>query len=53
MKALAIVAFVLMVLAHPAAAAAVLGAELAICGVLGGLVWRTVRRHPHPYWRTA
>lgn len=53
MKALAIVLAVLLVLAHPAAAAAVLGIELTICGVLGCLVWRTVRRHPHPYWRTA
>jgi hypothetical protein len=52
-KALAIILSVLLVLAHPAAAAAVLGAELAVCTALGWLVWRTLRRHPHPCWRTA
>ena len=36
----------LLVLAHPAAAAAVLGAELAVCGALGWLVWRAARLAP-------
>lgn len=53
MKALAIILAVLLVLAHPAAAAAVLAAELGVCAVLGWLVWRALRQHPYPYWRTA
>jgi hypothetical protein len=53
MKALGLILAVLLVLAHPAAAAAVLGAELAVCGVLGWLAWRTLRRNPYPCWRTA
>lgn len=53
MKALAIVAFALLVLAHPAAAAAALGVELAVCSALGLLVWRIFRARPYPYWRTA
>jgi hypothetical protein len=54
MKALAIVLAVLLVLVHPAAAAAVLTAELAVCAALGWLVWRIVRpgRLYRP-WRTA
>ena len=53
MKAVLIVLAVLLVLAHPTAAAAVLGAELAVCGALGCLIWRASRVRPHPYWRTA
>ncbi len=43
MKAAAIVLAVLLVLAHPAAAVAVLGAELAACAVLTGLIVRALR----------
>lgn len=53
MKALAVVLAVLLVLAHPAATAAVLGGELAVCGALGWMIRRAFRAHPHPYWRTA
>jgi hypothetical protein len=53
MKALAVAVFVLLVLAHPAAAAAILSAELGVCGALGWLVRRALRRHPHPVRRTA
>jgi hypothetical protein len=53
MKALAVIVFVLMVLAHPAAAAAVLGAELAACVVLGWLAWRALRpMRTVPAWRS-
>ena len=38
MKAAAIVLAVLLVLAHPAVAVAVLGVELAACAVLTGLI---------------
>ena len=43
MKAAAIVLAVLLVLAHPAAAVAVLGVELAACAVLAGLILRALR----------
>ena len=43
MKAAAIVLAALLVLAHPAAAVAVLGAELAACAVLAGLIVRALR----------
>jgi hypothetical protein len=43
MKAAAIVLAVLLVLAHPAAAAAVLGAELAACALMLGLILRALR----------
>jgi hypothetical protein len=54
MKALAVISAVLLVLAHPVAAAAVLTAELAVCAAFGWLVWRIVRpgRLSRP-WRTA
>jgi hypothetical protein len=53
-KALAVILAVLLMLAHPAAVIAVLGAELAVCSALGWLVWRIVRpgRLYRP-WRTA
>lgn len=47
MKAAVLALIVALVLAHPAAAAAVVAAELAGCAVLGWLIWRTVRRYPH------
>ena len=53
MKALAVVLAVLLVLAHPVAAAVILGAELAVCGGVGFLIWRASRLCPHPHWRTA
>jgi hypothetical protein len=53
MKALAVILAMLLVLAHPAGAAAVLGVELAVCGGIGCLIWRASRSHSHPYWRTA
>jgi len=53
MKAVLIVLAVLLVLAHPAAAAAILAAELAVCGGVGCLIWRASRVRPYPYWRTA
>jgi len=53
MKAAALVGFLLLVLAHPAAVAAVVAVELASCGLLGWLIWRTARLHPCLYWRTA
>ena len=43
MKAAAIVLAVLLVLAHPAAAVAVLGAELVACAVFTGLIVRALR----------
>jgi hypothetical protein len=43
MKAAALVFAVLLVLAHPAAAAAILGAELAACTLLLGLILRALR----------
>ncbi len=48
MKALMIVLAVLLVPAHPLAAAAVLAAELAACGVPGLLIWRAARFRSHP-----
>jgi hypothetical protein len=51
-KALAIILATLL-LAHPAAAAAVLAAELAVCGGVGCLIWRASRLRPYPHWRTA
>jgi hypothetical protein len=42
-KAAALVLAALLVLAHPAAAVAVLGAEVAACGVLGCLILRALR----------
>lgn len=56
MKALVILLAVALVLAHPAAAAAVVGVELAACGVLGALIWRAlrpVRSYPGRHRRTA
>lgn len=52
MKAVLVILAVLLAVAHPAAAALVLGAELAACTVLGWLAWRALRRHPHPVRRT-
>lgn len=43
MRAAAIVLAVLLVLVHPGAAVAVLGAELAACTVLLGLIVRALR----------
>lgn len=43
MKAAALILAVLLVLAHPAAAVAVVGAELAACGVLGVMICRALR----------
>jgi hypothetical protein len=42
-KALAIVLAVLLVIAHPAAAAAVVAVELAAIAALGIVIWRAVR----------
>lgn len=53
MKALVIVLAVLLVLAHPAAAVAVVGAELSTCCVLGALIWRASRFRPCPHRRIA
>ena len=52
MKAVAIVLAVLLVVAHPAAAVAVLGAELAACAVLTGLIVRALRPLCVPQERT-
>ena len=43
MKAAAIILAVLLVVAHPAAAVAVLAVELAACAVLTGLIVRALR----------
>ena len=43
MRAAALVLAVLLVVAHPAAAVTVLGAELAACAVLCGLIVRALR----------
>ena len=43
MKAAALVLAALLMLAHPAAAVAVLGVELAACAVLAGLIVRALR----------
>lgn len=43
MRAAALVLAALLVLAHPAAAAAVIGAELAACAVLTGVIVRALR----------
>jgi hypothetical protein len=43
MKAAALVLAALLVLAHPAVAVAVLGAELAACAVLTGVIVRALR----------
>lgn len=53
MKAAVIVLAFLLVIAHPAAATTILGAELGVCGALGWLAWRALRRHPYPYRRTS
>lgn len=53
MKALAVVLAVLLVLAHPAAAAAIVGPELAVCCAVGRLFWRAARPRLYPHWRTA
>ena len=42
MKALAVVAFLLLVLAHPVAFAAIIVAELVLCAALGSLIRRAV-----------
>jgi hypothetical protein len=42
-KAVALVLAVLLVLAHPAAAVAVLAVELAACAVLTGVIVRALR----------
>jgi hypothetical protein len=55
-KAAALVLVVLLVLAHPAAAVAILGAELAACAVLTGIIVRALRPLSVPasrYRRTA
>lgn len=51
MKALAIILAVLLVLAHPMAAAAVVGAVLAVCGVLGWRIRRALRFRSCPHMR--
>ena len=43
MKAAALVLAVLLVVAHPAAAVAVLGVELAACAVFAALICRALR----------
>ncbi|MGH3271724.1 MAG: hypothetical protein ACRDN1_22070 [Trebonia sp.] len=43
MKAAAVILAVILVLAHPAAAVAVLGVELAACAVLTGVIVRALR----------
>jgi hypothetical protein len=43
MRVAALVLAALLVVAHPAAAVAVLGAEMAACGVLCGLIVRALR----------
>jgi hypothetical protein len=52
MKALVIILAAVLVLAHPAAAVAVFGTELAACAVLGALIWRASRFRscPHQRW---
>lgn len=46
MKALVVVAFVVLVLAHPAAAALVLVAELGVCAAAVWMIRRAYRRNP-------
>ena len=56
MRAAAIVLAALLVLAHPAAAFAVLAVELAACAVLGCLILRALRPLCLPagrHWRAA
>ena len=53
MKALLIVLAVLLVVAHPAAAALVVGAELAACGLAAWMVRRAFCRNPCLHWRSA
>ena len=53
MKALVIILAALLVIAHPAAAAAVLGAELGACTVLAVLIWRARRFRSCPHMRRA
>jgi hypothetical protein len=49
-----VVVFALLVLTHPAAAAAVLPVEAAVCGGLAWLTYRGLRAALlPPYWRTA
>jgi hypothetical protein len=51
-KAAALALGILLVLAHPAAAVAVLGAELAACAVLTGIIVRALRPLCVPRERT-
>ena len=52
MKAVAVVLAFLLVLSHPAAVAAVLAAEMAVCGILGWLTWQGLRAAMIPAtWR--
>jgi hypothetical protein len=51
-KAAAIILAVLLVLAHPAAAVAVLAVELAACAVLTGIIVRALRPLCVPQGRT-
>ena len=44
MKALAIILAVLLVLAHPVAAAVALTAGLAVCGAVGWAAWRVTQQ---------
>jgi hypothetical protein len=50
-KAAVLILAILLVLAHPAAAAAVVAIELGVCAVLGWYIWRAFRRSPT--WRPA
>jgi hypothetical protein len=54
MKALVIILAVLLVAGHPGAVAAVLAAEVAVCGALGWLTWQGLRAAMIPAtWRRA
>jgi hypothetical protein len=50
-KALLVIIFAVLVLAHPGALAVVLVAELAGVGVLGCLIWRGLRFRSCPHVR--
>ena len=52
MKAVAIVLAFLLVTTHPAAIAAVMAVEFAVCGLLGWLTWQGLRAAMVPAtWR--
>lgn len=54
MKAVIILLSVLLVLAHPAAVAAVLSVEAVVCSALGWLTWRGLSAVTgSPDWRRA